>query len=236
MRKPLQSLGLTLAAFVLVMILWQIPALNGLLAPFRYFVTTVHELGHGLAAILSGGSFRAYQVYASGAGVATTASPSPWLVIPAGYVGTALFGAALLYLNNRTGRSRWLSAVLGGGFALMTLLFARNLTSLLAGALTAAVLLLLAWKGAPILNRFVLNVLAMLTGLHAVLDIRGLLGNLNADILARQGRVPNDAYAMAQAVGILPPAGWAILWMLIALALLGVSAYATFRGSLRSRE
>jgi hypothetical protein len=223
------SLGLVLLAFGLVLILWQVPELNFLMVPFRYFVTTVHELGHGLAALLSGGAFREYQVYASGAGVATTSSGAAWLVIPAGYVGTALFGAALLYLNNHTGWGKAIAIGLGIGFALLTVLFARSLTAILAGMLAAALLILLGWKGPRLLVTVLLNMLAILTGLNALLDLWGLLNNLNARVISQLGNVPNDAYSMAQAVGVLPPAGWALVWMLTALALLGGSAVVTFR-------
>lgn len=224
------SLGLVALAFGLVLALWQVPELAPVLVPFRYFVTTVHELGHGLAAIVSGGSFRAYEVYASGAGVATTASNARWLVIPAGYVGTAIFGAILFYLNNRFSRSKAIAIGLGIGFALMTLLFARSLTAILAGALTAAILIGLGWKAPRLLVTFVLNVLALLTGLNAVLDIWGLIGNLDSRVVNRLGNVPNDAYAMAQAVGILPPGGWALVWMAQAVLILGAAIAITLRG------
>lgn len=230
------SLGLAALAFIVVMALWQIPELNGVLAPFRYFITTVHELGHGIAAILSGGAFRAYEVFGSGAGVATTASGARWFVTPAGYVGTALFGATLLYLTNRTGRSKAIAIALGIGFALMTVLFARNLTAILAGAATAAILILLGWKAPILLVTFLLNMLAILTGLNAVLDIWGLFKNLNASVVTDLGNVPNDAYAMAQEVGLLPPAGWALLWMVVAILLLGSSALLAFRRPLRQQE
>jgi hypothetical protein len=65
-----RSLLLALIAFLVVLVIWQIPDLNGLLYPFRFFVTTVHELGHGLAAIVSGGYFVHYVVYPTGAGIA----------------------------------------------------------------------------------------------------------------------------------------------------------------------
>ena len=230
-----RSLLLAALAFLLVLLIWQVPALNGLLYPFRYFVTTIHEMSHGLAAEISGGEFREYQVYASGAGVATTAHRAPWLVIPAGYVGTALFGAALLYLTNRTAQTQAIAVILGVGLGAITVAFARSGTAIVVGLLSTAVLIALGWKAPRLLVTFVLNVLAMLTGLNAVLDLWGLLNSLDAQAVTRLGNIPNDAYHMAQAVGILPAAGWAIVWMLQALALLGLSAYLTFWRPLRRR-
>lgn len=230
-----RSAGLAALAFILVVVVWQVPDLSALLYPFRFFVTTVHELGHGLAALATGGRFVGYQVYASGAGVATTTGGLSHVVIPAGYVGTALFGAALLYLTNRTPYTRTIAVLLGIGFAALTVLFARSLTAILVGLLSAAALVLLGWKAPILLAAFALNFLAILTGLHAVLDLWGLLHSLDSAVLAGTNGVPNDAYNMAQAVPLLPPVGWAVLWIVLALALLALAAYYTFWFPFRRR-
>jgi len=125
--------------------------------------------------------------------------------------------------------------ILGVGLGAITVAFARSGTAIVVGLLSAAVLIALGWKAPRLLVTFVLNVLAMLTGLNAVLDLWGLLNSLDAQAVTRLGNIPNDAYHMAQAVGILPAAGWAIVWMLQALALLGLSAYLTFWRPLRRR-
>ncbi len=244
MRKPMipssgpirrRSLLLAALAFILVMIVWQIPALSGVLYPFRFYVTSVHELSHGLAAILTGGQFLAYTVQANGAGVATTAGGARWVIIQAGYVGTALFGALLFYVTNRTRHTKLLAGLVGVLFAALTVLFARSPTALLAGGLTAAALILLGWKASPAINTFVLNVLAILTGLNALLDLWGLLGSLDSRLISGLGDVPNDAYSMSREVGLLPPAVWAGLWIGLAALLLGLSAYHTFWRPFRQR-
>lgn len=231
-----RSLGLAISAFVLVLLIWQISELNVVLIPFRYFVTTIHELGHGLTALLTGGQFIRYEVYASGAGVATTAGGTRWLVTSAGYIFTAFFGAVLLFLTNRTRYTKAVAVGLGLGFALVTVLFARNLPALGAGFTTAAVLVLLGWRGPDWLVTFILNMLAFLTALNALLDIWGLFSSLNASVVTSLGDVPNDAYAMARQIPILPAGGWALLWLALAVGLLGLSAYFTFWRPIRDGE
>ncbi|MFC1960038.1 M50 family metallopeptidase [Chloroflexota bacterium] len=231
-----RSLGLAIIAFVLVLLIWQISQLSVVLIPFRYFVTTIHELGHGLTALISGGQFIKYEVYPSGAGVATTAGGTRWLVTSAGYVFTAFFGAVLLFLVNRTRYTKAIAMGLGIGFAVVTVIFARNPTALGAGILTAGGLMLLGWKGPVWLVTLILNILAFLTALNALLDIWGLLNSLNTNVVLRLGNVPNDAYAMAQHIPILPAAGWALLWLLLALGLLGLSVYFTFWRPVRNGE
>src|SRR5690606_11827509 len=107
-------------------------------------------LGHGLAAILTCGSFLHFEVTQRGAGLAYTSGGSRFLIIQAGYVGTALFGAILLYLTNRVRQPGYVAIALGLMIGALALLYsdiglgALSLleTALLAAALIAALYLL----------------------------------------------------------------------------------------------
>ena len=118
-----QTLVLAAGAFVLVYILWQLSAQTNLLYPIRLFVTFVHESGHGLTAILTGGRFDHFQVLDNGAGLAYTAGGSRFLVPQMGYLGAALFGAVLLYATNLVERVNVVAGVVGVYFAVCAILF-----------------------------------------------------------------------------------------------------------------
>src|SRR5262245_39918954 len=96
-----QAMLLAFGAAVLVFFLWQFSDQSAILYPLRLMVTFVHESGHGLSAILTGGRFIHFVVYPNGSGVATTAGGSPLVVPQMGYLGAALFGSMLLYAANR---------------------------------------------------------------------------------------------------------------------------------------
>lgn len=135
---------LAFGAFLVAFILWQFPAFSPVVYPLRLFVTLIHELGHGSAAILTGGQFIVFEVQPSGAGLAYTSGGFRPLVITSGYVGTAVFGAVLLYLANRVANPRWLSILLGIGVAFLTLGFTGvSLTNLSAFELLITIPILL---------------------------------------------------------------------------------------------
>lgn len=71
-RASQRDVGLAILAFLIAFVLWQMQGLFFLTYPLRLFVTMIHELGHGLAAILTGGSFLHYEVTRRGAGLAYT--------------------------------------------------------------------------------------------------------------------------------------------------------------------
>jgi hypothetical protein len=118
-----RDIFLAFIAFLIALALWQVEGLYLITQPFRLFVTMIHELGHGAAAILTGGSFLRFQITEQGAGVAYTAGGSSFFRIQAGYLGTAIFGAVLLYLANRARRPGVVAIVLGLLIGILTLLY-----------------------------------------------------------------------------------------------------------------
>ncbi len=132
-RKPCQNLliardqrrDIILAggAFLVALLFWQIQDLYILMYPFRLFVTMIHELGHGVAAVLTGGHFIEFAVTKHGAGITYTSGGSRFVIIQAGYLGTALFGAVLLYLTHRTARPERVAIGVGLFVGILTLAY-----------------------------------------------------------------------------------------------------------------
>lgn len=218
-----RSLAVALIAFALVFIVWHVPQLDFLLYPLRLFVTFVHETGHGLAALLTGGEIGRLVVFSNGSGVATTAGGTRALILPAGYVGAALFGGALFYLANTVLFSRTISMALALLVAAVSIVYTDFLsTAWLVGIGFAVALGLVAWKVNRNGNLLVLNLLAVITGLNAVMDVVGLVSNSSASL----GDVRNDAAAFsAEIAPLIPAAVWAILWALLAVLILGAAVY-----------
>lgn len=97
------------ASVLLILLPRFVPQLYWIGWPFQWLFTLCHELGHGLAALLSGGGFEKLVVFADGSGVATTSrDPSSRLqaafIAAAGPLGPPLV-AALLFVLARTPRT-----------------------------------------------------------------------------------------------------------------------------------
>jgi hypothetical protein len=228
-----RTLLLAAAAIAIALIAWNLPALDFLMYPLRLFVTLVHEAGHGLAALATGGEVRSLQVMADGSGLATTAGGARALILPAGYLGAALFGAGLFIAANLVRRVRWISGGLAALLAVLTLLYIPFLsTGFLVGLGFAAVLGLLSWKANDDLNRLVLMALAVIVGLNAVLDLTTLVNASGASL----GNVRNDAAAFsAEVFPLIPGALWALCWAGIAIALLVGAAWVALVRPLRRK-
>jgi len=234
-----RTLLLALAALGIVFILWNIPQLDIVLYPFRLFVSFVHEAGHGLAALLTGGQFHGFEVYSNGAGQAITSGGSRLIILPAGYLGAALFGAALFYLVNTLPYPRTISRVLGIALIGFSLLFSRFISAEFivsvapfVGLLSGLALFLVGQRANRDVNIVVLNILAVLTALNAVLDLVQLTQNSGATL----GALRNDAAAFSDTFtpGV-PAAVWAFVWALMAVAMLCVSVWYSIIHPLRRR-
>src|ERR1051326_3862110 len=93
--------AILLIATLVTLALNYLPYSEIVLYPLRLFVTFVHESGHAIAAIVSGGDVASLHVSPNGEGV-TWVQVAPWwawLSLSGGYLGTAVFGALLLQVG-----------------------------------------------------------------------------------------------------------------------------------------
>lgn len=275
---------LAFGAFVIALVLWQFSPLSPVVYPLRLFVTFIHELGHGTAAILTGGEFLKFEVKSNGAGLAYSRGGLRPIVISAGYVGTAVFGAGLLFAANRLRRPQRAAIGLGGAFVGLTLLFSGlglsnfnllealltliilggagcvllraqtpsgkwlaavavafaivvviyfaagdHVLTVVVGILSGLALMALGIYGEREPNLFVLNFLAFVVGLNAITDAWVLL-----QIVSNSAIVPqNDATSMAQETAF-SATFWALIWIGLAMGLLGAASWLAFVRPLRS--
>lgn len=80
------------------------------LYPVALFVTVLHEAGHALGAVFTGGEVLGLQVNLDGSGVTTTRGGSALIILMGGYIGSAVMGNLLLWLGWR--KAQWASQAL----------------------------------------------------------------------------------------------------------------------------
>jgi hypothetical protein len=223
-----RALAISAVAMVAVYIIWNIPQLNIVLFPLQLFTTYVHEAGHSLATILTGGRVMEFVVSLDTSGYAQTAGGMRMLVIPAGYLGSALFGSLLFYVINRFPRAtNWLAAALGVAMVMFTVIFARPdetglPIALLLGVGFGLLMMAMGMRASPLITQLVMNVIAISTGLEAFIKLRYLIVFTGAS----RGDVVNDAVAFQRDVVPLVPASLlALTWAGIAVLMFGIAVY-----------
>jgi hypothetical protein len=212
-----------LAALTLaLLIVWQIPVLGMTVYPFRLFGTFVHELGHGLAALATGGHFERFTVSPDLSGLAWSSGGIRFIIASAGYVGSAVFGGVLILLAARGIAARTLLVALGVLLGLLCLMFVRNLFGIATGLAIAAALVLAGRR----LRSPWSDVLLLVLALQLVLD--GFNSLFTVMRLSASTSVQTDALSMAQATGI-PAIVWAVVWTALSVAMLALTLRLAYR-------
>jgi len=207
MKAPPRRLALPLALAGVVLLLWD----TFVVYPFRLFVVFLHEISHGLAAVVTGGSVVSIGLSFDEGGVCLTRGGWPFLILNAGYLGSLLWGALFLLLGGRRTRARAAIAVVGAFTLVVTLVYVRTLFGFFYGLLTAFVLLAVATKLKPAVSETLLAAIGATSVLYAVWDIA-------SDVLLRHSG-QSDAAALARLTGV-PAIVWGVAWIALSTAVL----------------
>jgi hypothetical protein len=204
MKKPPRRLVLPVALGLLAVVLWG----TFVVYPFRVFVVFLHEISHGIAALLTGGRIVAIGLSFDEGGVCLTRGGSRFLVLNAGYLGSLLFGALFLLLGGRRRRAPTVVATIGLFTLVVTLLYVRTLFGLAYGLVAGAALLAAASRTRPAVSETLLAAIGVMSCLYAVWDVA-------SDVLLRS-HPDSDASALAALTGV-PAVLWGAAWVLASL-------------------
>ena len=169
--------------------------------PFNWLESYFHELSHGLAAIITGGSIIKIELFTNGAGLCTTLGGNRFLISFMGYFGAILWGA-MIYKMALADR-KWLklmAQVLIVILALSLIFWVRDILTLLI-VLSLIALFYLKIK----LNNQTIPLLVQLTGVLVLLN--AILSPLHL----LDGRHLGDGAALSSLTGI-PEILWVMLW------------------------
>jgi len=199
-----------LVLVVVIFALWSTPVM----VPLKIIVVLLHELSHGLAAVLTGGSIEQITISPEQGGQALTRGGSRFVTLTAGYLGSLLLGMALLFAALRSVADRAVVVGLGVGLLVVSALYLRDLFALLFCIGLAAVLLAMARWLDHRANDLVLRVIGLTSMIYVPFDIF-------SDTIARSN-LQSDAWMMADEFGGATVL-WGGLWLVLSLLAIGTS-------------
>jgi hypothetical protein len=221
-RSPRRAL--VLAALLVVALQMLVPLGRQILYPFTLLGTWVHEMGHGLTAILVGGSFARLEIFGDGSGLAHSVFQPGWrsgLVSMGGLLAPPLVGCAVLALARGGRRARIILIALAVALLISVAIWVRSTAGLVAMPLVAAALGLVAWRGSGDSNLLVAQLVGLLLALDTVTRIDYLF-------TATTERGPADIVKVAEAFGGHYLA-WGALLAAVSLALCALGLWRAWR-------
>ena len=206
-------LALTAAVFAL----WQTPVA----LPLKLLVVLFHELSHGLAAVLTGGSIESLTVTPDQGGLAITRGGSRFAVLTAGYLGSLLLGLAIFATALRSSADRVVLGLLGAVLLIVAALYIREGFALLFCLGTGGLML----AGARYLPRMAADLVLRVIGLASMIYVPY---DIVSDTILRAG-MRSDARMLAEEIGGATVL-WGGLWLVVSLGVIGFSLRVFARG------
>jgi hypothetical protein len=205
----------------------QVPGFDVVLYPLRLLTTMIHEGGHALATLLSGGQVVSVTIEPDGSGL--TRSLGGWrpFILSAGYLGTTGVGCLLLLASRWPRRATLFLLLMGAATLALTVFLGRNWLAWGMGLFWGALLVGWAMRGPKATHGVLLAFLGIQGSLNAVSDLKTLFS------LSVTSQVTTDAAMMSKEIlwGLLPSAFWAVAWALIAIVVTGLTLRQLIRES-----
>jgi hypothetical protein len=226
-----QRIGLLMGIAVASVILWQTMIGSLLLYPFTILATWFHEMGHGVAAILTGSSFERLLIFPNGSGVAQSMRPADAsgltnaLIAASGPLGPAIAGSLLIIASRTDKPTRAALTVVGLALIISTVIWVRTHTGWLVLPALGIAILALAWRGTAAQRRFGIQFL----GVQACISVWQQFGYLFSAGGSVGGELHrSDTSAIADAL-LLPYWFWGAAISAVIVVLLWWSFTVAFR-------
>ena len=228
-EQPVNSGRYLVFAGLATIVIWQLPYGLQILYPFTLLATYAHEMGHGLAAMLTGADFEQLVLFPNGSGFARYRGHdigrlSRAFIAAGGLIGPSLAGATLLTLSSRTGKYRFLLKLLSFLMMASGVIWARSLFSLVfAFGFAAAFWAFSRAKGS--VPAFVIHLVAVQLCLSVFSD----LDYMFSDAAVVDGKVSLSDVSQIEQALFLPYWIWGGLVAILSFAVLGFGLWQSLR-------
>lgn len=206
MKLNWKELAALLAAVAVIYLLWETPVVY----PLKILVVFFHELSHGLAAVLTGGSIVRVELVPEQGGLCVTQGGSRFLTLSAGYLGSMVWGAVLFVVASKTDADKGLTGFVGILLLTVGLLYVRPFLGFgfVFCLITGAAILAVAAYASRVVCDWLMRIVGLTSCLYVIPDIY-------SDTISR-AELRSDARMLAEITGI-PTQAWGALWIIAGL-------------------
>lgn len=187
---------------ITTIILWD----SIIIYPVKLFVVLLHEISHGIMAVISGGKIISIQISENLGGQCITSGGVSFLVASAGYLGSLLFGSAIFISSYNKKYSSWITTII----AVLLILFSANYiigpVGIILSLLYSAVLYISPRYFNKTIHMYLMKSLGLISSLYVLVDIK-------EDLLTLNYR-ESDTNILETVTGI-NAAAWGLLWFII---------------------
>ncbi len=206
-QKKNLELGIAIIISLLTILLWK----SIIIYPIKIFVVLLHEISHGIAAIMSGGNIIKIIITPELGGETVTTGGVKFLIASSGYLGSLFFGAMLFYSAYNKKFSMWFNTIVAVIILLITVNYLEGSFTIIFSLTFALFLFLSPRMLNDLVHSYSMKILGLISSLYILIDIKEDLITLRI--------VPSDAQMLADITGI-PAFVWGLLWLSVAVVII----------------
>eukprot|EP00884_Botryococcus_braunii_P002278 jgi/Botrbrau1/12050/Bobra.0295s0006.1 len=206
----------TLIAIAIMMFViaffWFTPIVSKVLYPFKVLTVAFHEFGHAAVGICTGAKISSIELDPELGGATHMVGGIRFCTLPAGYLGSSLIGALLIFFGFDSLASK-IAAALIAALLLLVLIWAKNWFARGITLLFIVIIILLYFiPGGWAIRYFVLFV-GVMSAMYSIWDIM-------EDLVFRKVN-ESDAAQFAELCRCCPAQVYGIIWAIVSVAFMG---------------
>jgi len=176
--------------------------------PFDWIETFFHEISHGFAAILTGGSINRIELEISGAGTCYTTGGVRFIVAFAGYFGAVIWGMLIYEISDELhpNLANYISLILAAIIVMSLLLWGSDPVTYIISIAMVIIFLMIVKIKSHIYSKILLKFIGIYT----------LLGAIKSPLYLIDGREKGDGNSLHEITGI-PEIIWVSIWFSIGI-------------------
>ncbi|KAI7852048.1 peptidase M50B-like-domain-containing protein [Circinella umbellata] len=190
-----------------ILLLWNMPIIKIILAPFKLLTVGLHEFSHAFVGCLTCARIESIEIDPDEGGATRMQGGNAMFTLPAGYLGSSLIGAILVMCGFNIFASKVASIFLGACL-LLTLWWAKNWLTRGIGIAFIGIMLILWFVAHGVGLKYFVLFLGVMSCLYCLWDI--------LDDLVFRKAFESDASKFAELYGLSSRA-WGIIWFIVSL-------------------
>ncbi len=179
--------------------------------PIKLFVVLLHEISHGLAAILTGGKIENIVINYQLGGSCSTINGNHFIIAFAGYIGSLFWGASLFYFSFDINKLKIFTSILAFIFLYFSANYITGGIGIVFSLFLIIFLLVIPRFFSFYTNKIIFSIIGLISCLYVVTDIK-------EDIFVSEFRI-TDAQILSETIGF-SPFFWGIIWLIISLSII----------------
>lgn len=205
-NKKAKPLNLSKAVFVgIVFAAFIVSFIPFVGIPFSWMMTFFHEISHGIAALVTGGSVNLIELNLDGSGLCSYSGGIRFIVAIAGYLGAVLCGMAIYMSASSMNKNRadHIAMFLTVLVVVSAVLWARDLITWIIMIIMSVVLISVVKLKNSVVDQFLMKFI----GIYVLLDA------VRAPLHLLDGRSIGDGADLAE-ITFIPEIVWVVFWLL----------------------